>query len=102
MNTGDYAINSNGAMNETGNTPSLNASIGLNALNASNDDIDIDIIQQFKMIVMIILLVLIVSLGFFVYNLIKCYLPKWRGKLKVDEEDEKCNLKKEKTVVKIV
>ena len=37
-----------------------------------------DIVFQFKIIISIVFLVLILFLGFFVYNLIKCYLPKWR------------------------
>ncbi len=42
---------------------------------AENED---DIVFQFKIIISIVFLVLILFLGFFVYNLIKCYLPKWR------------------------
>ena len=42
---------------------------------ASDED---DIVFQFKVIICIVFLVLILFLGFFVYNLIKCYLPKWR------------------------
>ena len=41
-------------------------------------DIDDNVIQQFKIIITIVLIVLLAFLGFFVYNLIKCYLPKWR------------------------
>ena len=37
-----------------------------------------DIVFQFKIIISIVFLVLLLFLGFFVYNLIKCYLPKWR------------------------
>ena len=41
-------------------------------------DTEDDIVFQFKIIISIVFLVLILFLGFFVYNLIKCYLPKWR------------------------
>ena len=37
-----------------------------------------DIVFQFKIIISIVFIVLILFLCFFVYNLIKCYLPKWR------------------------
>ena len=42
---------------------------------ASEED---DIVFQFKVIICIVFLVLLLFLGFFVYNLIKCHLPKWR------------------------
>ncbi len=37
-----------------------------------------DIFFQFKIIISIAFVILLLFLGFFVYNLIKCYLPKWR------------------------
>ena len=37
-----------------------------------------DIVFQFKIIIGIVFVILILFLAFFVYNLIKCYLPKWR------------------------
>ena len=37
-----------------------------------------DIFFQFKIIISIVFVILLLFLGFFVYNLIKCYLPKWR------------------------
>ena len=37
-----------------------------------------DIVFQFKIIISIVFIILILFLAFFVYNLIKCYLPKWR------------------------
>ena len=51
-------------------------------------EIDDDVIRQFKIIMIIVLVVLIAFLGFFVYNLIKCYLPKWRGRLQQDERQK--------------
>lgn len=35
--------------------------------------------KEFKIIIMIILVILFLFLCMFVYNLIKCYLPKWRN-----------------------
>jgi hypothetical protein len=35
-------------------------------------------LENFKFILTIILVILIIFLIFFVYNIIKCYLPKWR------------------------
>ena len=46
-----------------------------NSMCAAEED---DIVFQFKIIISIVFLILILFLGFFVYNLIKCYLPKWR------------------------
>ena len=44
-----------------------------------------DILKQFKIIVVVVFVLLLFFLGFFVYNLIKCYLPKWRRNRLVDE-----------------
>ena len=41
--------------------------------------------NQFKIIVSVVFIILLLFLGFFVYNLIKCYLPKWRKNKFVDE-----------------
>ena len=49
------------------------------------EGIDDEVIRQFKIIIVIVFILLLCSLGYFVYNLIKCYLPKWRKK-KLQEE----------------
>ena len=72
----------------------------INCQNAENNstkckEIDDDVVQQFKVIMIIVLIVLVAFLGFFVYNLIKCYLPKWRGKL--HEEARSVDVASEKT-----
>ena len=41
--------------------------------------------KQFQIIVAIVFIILLLFLGFFVYNLIKCYLPKWRKNKFVEE-----------------
>ena len=61
-----------------------------NYTNISNDEngqseIDDEVIKQFKFIITIAFIVLFLFLGYFVYNLIKCYLPKWR-KTRLQEE----------------
>jgi hypothetical protein len=48
--------------------------------------VDEAVVHQFKIIVVIVLIILVVFLGFFIYNLIKCYLPKWRSRELVKEE----------------
>ena len=47
------------------------------------------IIKQFRIIVAVVFVVLLFFLGFFVYNLIKCYLPKWRRERELKEEVER-------------
>ena len=37
-----------------------------------------DVLFQFKLIIALVFIILLAFLGFFIYNLIKCYLPKWR------------------------
>lgn len=55
-------------------------------LGDNSEELDDEIIKQFKLIISIVFIVLILSLIYFVYNLIKCYLPKWRkAKLQEDE-----------------
>jgi hypothetical protein len=49
-------------------------------------EIDDEVIKQFKFIITIVFIILLFSLGYFVYNLIKCYLPKWRKNKKLQEE----------------
>ena len=50
-------------------------------------EVDDEVIKQFKFIITIVFIILIVFLLYFVYNLIKCYLPKWR-KAKNLQEDQ--------------
>ena len=62
-----------------------------NLTNTSNienntSEIDDEVIKQFKFIVTIVFIILLLFLGYFVYNLIKCYLPKWRKKAILQEE----------------
>jgi hypothetical protein len=49
-------------------------------------ELDKNLVNQFKFLIVIIFIILIIFLGLYVYNLIKCYLPKWRKKKLVDEE----------------
>ena len=58
------------------------------SINEQNDqtDIDDDVIRQFKFIIALVFIILFCSLGYFVYNLIRCYLPKWRKKKNLQEE----------------
>jgi hypothetical protein len=62
-----------------------------NDSNIENEEqeIDDDIIKQFKLIITIVFIVLILFLVYFVYNLIKCYLPKWRRNQKYQEDQLK-------------
>ena len=63
-----------------------------NATNQKNDDesqLDDNIVKQFKLILTIVFIVLILFLLYFVYNLIKCYLPKWRRQQKYQEDELK-------------
>lgn len=43
----------------------------------NNETIDEDATKHFKKILLGIFLILILFLAYFIYNLIKCYLPKW-------------------------
>ena len=44
------------------------------------------IIRQSKIIIILVFVVLLMFLGCFIYNLIKCYLPKWTKKKLTEEE----------------
>lgn len=62
-------------------------------LNCTGDDrdreeckVDEKMVTQFKVLIVIIFILLIFFLGCYVYNLIKCYLPKWRKKAHLQEE----------------
>jgi heme/copper-type cytochrome/quinol oxidase subunit 2 len=58
-------------------------------INATHTESDINqkATDDFKVIVIIVLVILLIFLGFFIYNLIKCYLPKWRRQ-KLHEEQQ--------------
>lgn len=43
-------------------------------------------VKQFQILIVIVFILLIFFLGCYVYNLIKCYLPKWRKKKLVEED----------------
>ena len=58
---------------------------GANTNNEECKAMEDTIIKQFKIIVLVVFVILLFFLGFFVYNLIKCYLPKWRKNKLVDE-----------------
>ena len=47
---------------------------------------DEKLLKQFKIIIVLVFVVLLVFLGCFIYNLIKCYLPKWTKKRLTEEE----------------
>lgn len=44
--------------------------------------------DQFRLVLSCVILVMIIFLVFFVYNLIKCYLPKWLEKRKKTSQTE--------------
>ena len=65
----------------------------INTTNAKGDgenpEVDDEIIKQFKMIITVVFIILVLFLLYFVYNLIKCYLPKWRRNQKYQEDELK-------------
>ena len=64
-------------------------------LNCTGDDkdreeckvVDKNMIMQFKILIVITFILLIFFLGCYVYNLIKCYLPKWRKQRQLVKEE---------------
>lgn len=55
--------------------------------NTSSDQNKNEALKQFYYIITFIFILLLVFLGFFIYNLIKCYLPKWRNKKELVKEE---------------
>ena len=55
-------------------------------------EIDDSVVQQFKVMVFIVFMILLAFLGFFVYNLIKCYLPKWKREKEMKEGGSVVNI----------
>ena len=67
-----------------------NKSLPINCTGAEIDNeeckvMEENIVKQFKIIVVVVFVILLFFLGFFIYNLIKCYLPKWRKNRLYDE-----------------
>ena len=62
-------------------------------LNCTGEDADNELckvmdeklIKQFKIMIVVVFIVLLLFLGLFIYNLIKCYLPKWKKNKMVEE-----------------
>ena len=62
-------------------------------LNCTGEDADNELckvmdeklIKQFKIMIVVVFIILLIFLGLFVYNLIKCYLPKWKKRKMVEE-----------------
>ena len=57
-------------------------------LHGNDDETKNEAMKQFYFIATVVFVVLIVFLGFFIYNLIKCYLPKWMNKRELVKESE--------------
>ena len=74
-----------------------NESLPINCTGADiNNDVckavDKNVVQQFTIIMAVVFILLVLFLGFFVYNLIRCYLPKWR-KNKLREETKSVEIR---------
>ena len=69
---------------ESNNNRTLNCT-GTDADREECKVIDEKIYKHFKIMIVIIFVVLLIFLGFFVYNLVKCYLPKWKKRRLVEE-----------------
>jgi hypothetical protein len=62
-------------------------------LNCTGEDADNELckvmdeklIKQFKIMIVVVFIVLLLFLGLFIYNLIKCYLPKWKKNKMIEE-----------------
>ena len=63
--------------------PKNSTNAGIN--NDAQKSINNNVVQQFQIILIVVFILLALFLGYFVYNLIKCYLPKWK-KNKLPEE----------------
>ena len=90
--------NSNQTLNNTTKSNNTNSSNPFDCLNVTvnTDDckiVDDSVLKQFKIIMIFVLIILLIFLGFFIYNLIKCYLPKWRGQNKLQEEGKPVEIK---------
>ena len=68
------------------NTNTNNSST--NNTHTNEDQAHNDAMKQFYVIITIVFIVLVIFLGFFIYNLIKCYLPKWRNQRELVNENE--------------
>ena len=57
--------------------------------NSTDTEIDNSVVNQYKIIMIICVIALVGFLLFFVYNLIKCYLPKWMNRREELHEEKK-------------
>lgn len=68
-------------------------------LNCTGDDkdreeckVDENTLKQFHILIVIVFILLIFFLGCYVYNLIKCYLPKWRKQKQLVKEERQVEI----------
>ena len=68
-------------------------------LNCTGDDrdreeckVDKNIVLHSKILIVITFILLIFFLGCYVYNLIKCYLPKWRKQRQLVKEERQVEI----------
>lgn len=47
-------------------------------LNEEEQHLRSDATKDFKIILIFVSVILVIFLAFFIYNMIKCYLPKWK------------------------
>lgn len=59
-----------------------------NSTNSTSDEINEQATKEFKVILVVLIVILLVFMAFFVYNLIKCYLPKWRNRRQLVAEND--------------
>lgn len=55
--------------------------------------LDEKIVTQYKIIIVVVFIILLFFLGCYVYNLIKCYLPKWRKKKNLVNEENQVEIR---------
>jgi hypothetical protein len=53
----------------------------------TNPETNEQVMKQFKVILVGVFIVLLLFLGFFIYNLIKCYLPQWKNRRELVKEE---------------
>ena len=66
-----------------------------NTSHTEANQIDQTVVNQFRMIIAIVMIILIIFMAFFIYNLIKCYMPKWNNDDQKEENAETRNINNE-------
>ena len=66
----------------------INTAAKVSSSKSDSDEVNKEATESFKIFLYLFVIVLVIMMLGFIYNLVKCYLPKWLGKKKNPKKDD--------------